>query len=244
MVASAFRTLIGFLVMATSILVAPAFAVAHHMVLPFNLEEMVVTADRVFVGRCVAVNPTADTIAQGVLPVTRYTFEVERVIKGDVPSTFTFTQLGHPARVLAKRPATTLVLHGMTEYVVGDRLILFLVPNYLGGAVTYPVGLDQGMFALGDGDGATGTRVRNGRGNAGLFRTRYTGDYGPGGMPSSRARVIHPERPDPLAGAALSPAAKALESAGDAMPLAALVELVGYIHAAHGGNAGGKGARP
>jgi len=166
------------------------------------------------------------------------------VIKGELPATFTFTQLGHPARVLAKRPTTTLVLHGMTEYVVGDRLMLFLVPNYLGGAVTYPVGLDQGMFTLGNGDGAPGTWARNGRGNAGLFRTRYTGDYGPAGMPSSRARVIHPERPDPLDGAALSPPAKALESAGDAMPLAAFLELVGYIHAAHGGNAGGKGARP
>src|SRR5262245_54856894 len=71
---------------------------AHHAVLRFNLEEMTLTADRVFVGRCVGIEPTSDRIGSGNLSVTRYTFDVEQVLKGDLPARFTFTQLGHPAR--------------------------------------------------------------------------------------------------------------------------------------------------
>ena len=34
----------------------------------------------------------------------------------------------------------------MSEYRVGDRVLLFLIPDYLDGKVTYPVGLYQGAF--------------------------------------------------------------------------------------------------
>src|SRR5438045_2322258 len=125
---------------------------AHHAVLRFNLEEMTVTADSVFVGTCIGVEPTREFIAGGNLSVTRYTFDVEQVLKGDLPSRFTFTQLGHPVRVARKGELsshglaveTGLTLHGAAEFGVGDRLLMFLIPNYQSGRLTYPVGLDQG----------------------------------------------------------------------------------------------------
>src|ERR1700716_755796 len=75
---------------------------AHHAVLRFNLEEMTITADRVFVGTCVGIEATKEFIAGGNLSVTRYTFDVEQVLKGELPARFTFTQLGHPARAAVK----------------------------------------------------------------------------------------------------------------------------------------------
>src|SRR4051812_16799979 len=71
---------------------------AHHAVLRFNLEEMTVASDRVFIGRCVGVEETEEEIAQGTMPVTLYKFEVERAKKGQFPKQFTFRQLGPPAR--------------------------------------------------------------------------------------------------------------------------------------------------
>src|SRR5262245_12411362 len=70
---------------------------AHHAVLRSNLEEMTVAADRVFLGKCISVQETERMIAQGMMPVTDYTFQVERAIKGNLPSVVTFTQLGHAA---------------------------------------------------------------------------------------------------------------------------------------------------
>src|SRR5262245_55126960 len=131
---------------------------AHHAVLRFNLEEMTTTADRVFIGRCLAVEENEEVIAQGMMPVTRYTFEVERAIKGKLSRQIVFRQLGHPAhRALGKGGETTMhgqvvtpgaFIHGMNAYQVGERVLLFLIPNYLGGKVTYPVGRDQGAVFL------------------------------------------------------------------------------------------------
>src|SRR5689334_13557494 len=75
---------------------------AHHAVLQFNLEEMVATADKVFVGKCTNIKETEEMIAQGMMPVTYYTFSISEKIKGDIPQTFTFKQLGHQPRKLVK----------------------------------------------------------------------------------------------------------------------------------------------
>src|SRR5215813_3166763 len=45
---------------------------AHHAVLRSNLEEMTVAADRVFLGKCIAVQETDRMIAQGMMAVTDY----------------------------------------------------------------------------------------------------------------------------------------------------------------------------
>src|SRR6476660_4323988 len=82
---------------ALAALLLPYAMNAHHAVLRFNLEEMTATADRIFVGRCLAVDEGEEMIAQGMMSVTRYTFEVERAVKGKLPRRITFRQLGHPA---------------------------------------------------------------------------------------------------------------------------------------------------
>ncbi len=225
--------------------IASAIAVdAHHAVLRFNLEEMTVTADRVFVGRCVSVKETREVIAQGLMPVTIYTFEVERSLKGSVPRRLTFRQLGHvPHRSLGKGGDITMhgetvtpetYIHGMSEYAVGDRMVLFLIPNYMNGTVTYPVGLYQGAFHISS--VAPGQElVRNSINNLGLFTAAYNGTA----MKADAARVIFPDRDtslDEVAGSKTA-AASMLRKRG-ALPLDAFLDLIVQINIAHGGAAG------
>lgn len=216
---------------------------AHHLVLRFNLEEMTATADRVFVGRCAAVEETREMIAQGMMPVTRYTFEVERVIKGRVPRVLTFRQEGHRARiatgkaremVMHGRVASPDTFHGMSEYKIGDRVVLFLIPDYLGGKVTYPVGLYQGAFLVSD--MPSGQRlVRNSINNLGLFTAPYNGWK----LKAADARVVFPDRDDSIAGtSALGVDGAALVRKRGSLPLEDFLKLVEQIVAAHGGAKG------
>jgi len=216
---------------------------AHHMVLRFNLEEMTATADRVFVGRCTAVEETREMIAQGMMAVTRYTFEVERVIKGSVPRVLTFRQEGHRARIATGktkemvthgRVASPDTFHGMSEYRVGDRVVLFLIPDYLGGKVTYPVGLYQGAFLVSD--MPSGQRlVRNSINNLGLFTAPYNGWK----LKASDARVVFPDRDDSIADiSALGLDGAALVRKRGSLPLDDFLKLVEQIVTAHGGSKG------
>ncbi|MBX7223461.1 MAG: hypothetical protein K1Y36_26340 [Blastocatellia bacterium] len=178
---------------------------AHHAVLRFNLEEMTKTADRIFVGKCVAAQETEDMVAQGMMPVTRYTFEVERAIKGEIPKRLTFQQLGHEPKwgtgkgkeILMHGQVVkpgNLFAHGMSHYHIGDSLVLFLIPNYLGGKVTYPVGLAQGAFYLAE--MPSGQKlVRNNINNMGLFSTPYNNFK----MSARDAKVIFPTEVEPIA---------------------------------------------
>jgi len=229
---------------ALTLLVGPRMVDAHHAVLRFNLEEMTSTADRVFVGRCMSVEETEELIAQGQMPVTRYTFEVERAIKGKLPKQITFRQMGHPAHsALGKGGELTMhgravnpdtFIHGMSEYHPGDRLLLFLIPNYLGGKVTYPVGLYQGAFFVSRMPSGQ-ELARNGISNLGLFTASYNGTS----MAAANARLIFPERDNPLPEAqGLSAKSQALASKRGALPLDALLELVDRINIAHGGARG------
>lgn len=217
---------------------------AHHAVLRFNLEEMTATANRIFVGRCTTVEETEETIAQGVMPVTRYDFEVERAIKGKVPRQITVQQLGHPAhRALGKRGEVTMhgeavssktIIHGMSDYRVGERVLLFLIPNYLGGKVTYPVGLYQGAFfvtKMSSGE----EFARNTINNLGLFTAPYNGTS----MAATAAKVIFPDRDSPLSdGLGLSAKSQSLASKRGRLPLEDFLELIDRINVAHGGEKG------
>lgn len=216
---------------------------AHHMVLRFNLEEMTATADRVFVGRCTEVEETREMIAQGMMAVTRYTFEVERVIKGRVLRVLTFRQEGHRARIPTGktremvshgRVASPDTFHGMSEYQVGDRVVLFLIPDYLGGKVTYPVGLYQGAFVVSD--MPSGQRlVRNSINNLGLFTAPYNGWK----LKATDARVVFPDRDDSIAElSALGVNGAALVRKRGSLPLEDFLKLVEQIVAAHGGSKG------
>lgn len=218
-------------------------AAAHHMVLRFNLEEMTATANRVFLGRCIAVEETQEMIAQGMMPVTRYTFEVERVIKGRVKRVLTFRQEGHRARIATgkKREMTThgrvaspYTFHGMSEYNIGDQVVLFLIPDYLGGKVTYPVGLYQGAFLVSD--MPSGQRlVRNSINNLGLFTAPYNGWR----LKAADARLVFPDRDEPIADiATLGLDGAALVRKRGSLPLEDFLNLVEQIVAAHGGSKG------
>jgi hypothetical protein len=243
-------------VFASSVLIGLALMIAtgpgdaHHAVLRFNLEEMTVTADRIFVGTCVAVEESVNTIAQGEMPVTSYTFEVERVVKGRLPRRLTFRQLGHPShRAIGKGGELTShgqavnadrFIHGMGEYRPGDRVLLFLIPNYLGGRITYPVGLYQGAFFISRMPSGR-ELARNGINNLGLFTANYNGTA----MARANARLIFPERDKPLPEAqGLSAATQQLSVKRGALPLDALLELVDRINIAHGGERGRVASTP
>ncbi|MBI4851771.1 MAG: hypothetical protein HY819_08250 [Acidobacteria bacterium] len=178
---------------------------AHHAVLQFNLEEMVATADKVFVGKCTNIKETEEMIAQGMMPVTYYTFAVSEKIKGDIPQTFTFKQLGHQPRKFNKNISgkevmpmvggvggriadpDSFIVHGLSNYHIGEEMLLMLIPNYMGD-LTYPVGLYQGAFYITQ--TSKGKQiVKNSINNRGLFTNPYN-NYS---KSSDKAKVIHPE---------------------------------------------------
>jgi hypothetical protein len=223
---------------------------AHHAVLRFNLEEMEATADRIFLGRCVNVEETEEVIAQGMMPVTHYTFEVEQAIKGKFKKQLTFSQLGHRARpslgkeggirMHGEPVSTKEFIHGMAAYEVGDRALLFLIPNYLGDKVTYPVGLDQGAFYISTMPSGNDL-IRNGINNTGLFDAPYN-NYK---MRESDARIIFPNLDEPInlerSGGKINTQnlnADELTSKRGALPLKDFVSLVEQIVVAHGNQKG------
>jgi len=211
---------------------------AHHAVLRFNLEEMTQTADRIFIGRCVGAVETEELIAKGMMPVTRYTFDVERVIKGRLPRRITFQQLGHPPhRSLSKTGDVTThgqavkpdtFIHGMSEYQIGERFVLFLIPDYMDGKVTYPVGLYQGAFQVSRMPSGQ-ELARNSINNLGLFSAPYNGTA----LRSQQALLI---RPDQVSGA--EPEVEKLSRKRGAVPVEEFLSLIERIHSAHGGQKG------
>ncbi|HYM01182.1 MAG TPA: hypothetical protein VEZ90_19640 [Blastocatellia bacterium] len=214
---------------------------AHHMVVRCNLEEMTQKADRIFLGRCVNVNETQRQIAGGLMPVTDYTFQVERVIKGKLPSEYTFTQLGHPQHLTKPKAGevtmhgqvvtTATMLHGATSYQVGDEVMLFLVPNYLGGKITAPVGLYQGAFyrtTMPSGQ----ELMRNQIDNAGLFTSPYVGSA----LTKDQARIVFPEEGQLANVRGVD--TQALVQKRGALPVESIVTVVREINSAHGGQPG------
>lgn len=220
---------------------APLVSVrAHHAVLRFNLEEMVATADRIFVGKCIDVKETKEMVAKGIMPVTYYTFTVSQVIKGKVPQTITFKQLGHRPRKPAAKNSGPLVgpyladpktyIHGMSGYVIGDELLLMLIPKYSAGELTYPVGLYQGAFFITRSSSGKAL-VKNSINNRGLFTNPYTNFS----KSESAARVIFPNRDRAIIDSKLQPqSVETLVSKPGALPLDDLVALLREIVVAEG----------
>ncbi len=226
---------------------------AHHAVVRINLEELTVAADRIFIGRCTAIEESQEAMAGGVLPVTRYTFAVERSIKGKVSRQLVIKHVGHAAkRATGKTKGITshgyqvspdVFLHGMNAYRVGERVLLFLNKDAEDTKATSPVGLYQGAFFISNMPSGK-ELIRNSINNLGLFSAPYTGIA----VKPAGARVIFPGGDQPIAQASgLSPQSAALASKRGELPLDAVVELVERIVSAHGGERGsivegGKGA--
>ncbi len=110
-------------------------------VLPLDLEALTNAADRVFMGRVVAVHSGRD--GHG-LPVTWTTFTVEETLKGALPKTLEIKQIG------AETPLADGAIYrvpALPHYQVGDEVVLFLQPDSREG-FTSPVGLGQGRFRI------------------------------------------------------------------------------------------------
>ncbi|MBI4446376.1 MAG: hypothetical protein HY645_10755 [Acidobacteria bacterium] len=101
-----------------------------------NLFEMVALAERVFWGRCVAVE---NQLEEGTsFPIVRYTFEVLDGIKGvHTGETIVFKQASSGLGGIA----------GLPQYQKGKEVLLFLYSESDSG-LTSPVGMAQGAFRV------------------------------------------------------------------------------------------------
>ncbi len=136
-----------------------------------NITELM-QADVAFTGTC---TKAESQIMQkpgikGGLLVTTYTFNVTEVLKGDVPSTFSFAQWGAP-RDEAYRLGKPII-YGPPLYEIGKEYTLFLTSTSRLG-LRAPVGLVQGQFTVVKGPEGK-VQVVNGIGNKGLFRNLPT----------------------------------------------------------------------
>ena len=114
-----------------------------------NLESMVQSAGEVFVGTCLAVQPSQIKFQGQFLPVTRYRFWVSESLKGGSSKEHILVQMGWPSSLTQSRGNTTsrlpLVFDGMPEYMVGREYILLLTaPSTLG--LSSPIGMQQSVF--------------------------------------------------------------------------------------------------
>lgn len=134
----------------------------HFLVKNYNLEEMVSSADRIFVGRLVGSEEDYLEARGGVIPVTIYTFAVDERIKGVRGKTLTIRQVGH------RSDPSSLFGHSVPHYQEGQVLMLFLAGDSEIG-LTSPVGLGQGVFRVKT-DRGVKVSVANERRNAGLLK--------------------------------------------------------------------------
>jgi hypothetical protein len=137
------------------------------MVLPVDLDQLVVDADRIFLGLVTAVDEQDD---EHRIPCTYVTMQIARTLKGNPPTTLTFKQVGGQAR---PGGSALLRIAGLPTYQVGQELVLFLHPTSAEG-FTSPVGMEQGKFIVVR-DGAT-AQVMNPLGNINVRRFLARGD--------------------------------------------------------------------
>ena len=143
-------------VIALCCLASPPVGDAHHLVRRVNLTEMTVLADRVFVGRCLSVEETEEEIAGGILPVTRYTFEVERAIKGRIPKQITIKYLGHATPALPILPvmADEKIPDDRESVQHGDLVLLIVEDDPHYARVLVDLARDAGFKVLAATNGA------------------------------------------------------------------------------------------
>ncbi|MBI4864481.1 MAG: hypothetical protein HY815_30115 [Candidatus Riflebacteria bacterium] len=124
---------------AALLLVAAVVPTWAATVLPMNLEEMVAHANRIFVGKAIAVRVTRDPYLQ--VPVRFTTFDVIRPIKGQLGATVTIKQMGSTI------PGQTSVIPGTLSFDIGREVVLFLTGESTIG-FSNPVGLFQGALPV------------------------------------------------------------------------------------------------
>jgi hypothetical protein len=130
---------------------APAWATT---VLPLYLDDIIGQAAIAFQGRCVANQSVRDP--ETGLAATLTTFQVDEVLKGDVPATYTIKQVGGELpqeRLHFKVP-------GVPSFTVGESYVVFLA-GVSDKGFSSPIGLEQGKFTVLP--GAQEPEVANGR---------------------------------------------------------------------------------
>ena len=118
------------------VLAAP---VAAASVRALNLEQLMQIADRVFVGKVVAVRVAFDDASQR--PARFTTFDVLRPVKGHLGATVTIKQLA------GLIPGQTVLPIGLPAFQSGQELVVFLHGDSSMG-YTSPVGLSQGQLPV------------------------------------------------------------------------------------------------
>lgn len=181
--ASRIRTLVLSVGWITAILLLWFSRLGAASVEQINLFEMVRAADRIFWGRCLQAEPGRE--ASTGLPVTAYTFEVLRGIKGArAAQSIRFQQLtGGPAGAV----------RGLPVFSPGQEILLFLYPDSRLG-LTSPVGLAQGIFQVGKG-GRRGSTVLNRVGNANLLYRARSGQIRGSTLSSEERAALRPGAP-------------------------------------------------
>ena len=149
-----------------------------------NLFEMVRAADRIFWGRCLQAEPGREPSTG--LPVTTYTFEVLRGLKGaQAEESIRFRQLsGGPVGDI----------RGLPEFSPGQEILLFLYPDSRLG-LTSPVGLAQGMFRVGKGGRRGGQAVLNRVGNANLLHRASSSQIRGSTLSAEEQAALRPAAP-------------------------------------------------
>jgi hypothetical protein len=138
--------LVAVLIAASGLLPGAARATT---VLRVDLPALTAGADRIFVGRVVAVRSGRD---HRHLPATWTTFAVDEALKGEPGARLTIKQIGVSAPLA---DGSLYRIPALPTYRAGDEVLLFLHPDSAAG-FTSPVGLGQGRFRIRrDGDRAT-----------------------------------------------------------------------------------------
>lgn len=122
--------------------------------LPISLEQLSTRASLVFHGEVVSNQVKKDEQSGRIATFTE--FKIIDLIKGKTGDTHTIKQIGG----YLKNANTTLRIHGVPEYIPGNRYVVFL-PEKSKLGFSSPLGLHQGSFSVLNIDGEQ--TVSNGR---------------------------------------------------------------------------------
>jgi hypothetical protein len=164
---------LGFVGLLAALATAPSSSQASS-VKHFDLDQLAVSADRVFRGTVVDVKPGTMTLGGSQLPTTTYRFRVTEVFKGTVAVTKGNTRYAEVTMVgsaKANAPRGKLthfsIFRDVPRLAVGREYLLFVTqPSRAGLSTT--VGLGQGCFDIDT--TSSGQLTTNRAGNVGLAR--------------------------------------------------------------------------
>jgi hypothetical protein len=122
------------------VVLALAPAVEPSVVLPVSFEKLVQSADIVFTGTVIRVEPFRTPTSTGVTIVTRVTFRVERALKGSLPLELSLEFLG------GRVGDETLEVSGAPRFQPGDRNVIFARTGVR--QISPIVGFNQGRFPI------------------------------------------------------------------------------------------------